>query len=295
MEKKVYKITESQLRGVVKETIKRLLMENFEVEGIDVKGHNVTMTDKHENLVNTSLISNPTCTKDIIPNIEVLSLFQRKSGGLNDGNPMLYALKKEKDYELTNPKVVYKRIEALLELFIQSHPNMEATLAIPSTNQLNKYFINLFKRKSPNTKVVENLFVKMSVEEVDDCVYKKDSAFRKKYGKYFDKYYEIFRNYCSKMTSGIFRLHLINDPEMRKVIDHTIKMEDRFYGTYMDAINGKDILILDDSIMTGNSLREVYQIIADCYEPKSITILTIMSPKYTEDGKSLADINPLNR
>ena len=273
--------------------VENTTFENIEQEGINVDGRKVTMTDKHEKLVNTSLINNPTCTKDIIPRIEVWSLFQRKVGGLNDGNPLLYALKGEKDYELTNQEFVYKRIEDLCELFIQKHPNMSATIAVPSTNPLNKYFTSLYKRKSNNTMVIDNLFVKMSVEEVDDYIYKKDSAFRKKYGAQYEQKHQMFEHYCSAMEDGIFRLHLIKDIEMRKVIDRTIKLEDKFYGTYMSAINGKDILILDDSITTGQSLREVYQIIADCYEPKSITILTLMSPKYTEDGTKLKDFKTI--
>lgn len=268
--------------------IKNAILENIEKEGIDVNPQRqVTLTDKHENLVNTSLVNNPTCTKDVIPSIEVWSLFQRKSGGMSDGNPMLYALKKEKGYTLTNPKIVYKRIEDLCEQFIQNHPNMSATLAIPSTNQLNKYLLNTFKKKSRNTMIIDNLLVKMSVQEVDDYIFKEDSLFRKQYGAQYEQAYEMFVNYCSKMKDGIFRIHLIEDIKMRKVIDHTIKIADQFYGKYLSAINGKDILIMDDSITTGQSLREAYQIIADCYEPKSITILTLMSPLYTEDGEQL--------
>ena len=282
--KKKNVISEQELISLIKNAI----LENIEKEGIDVNPQRqVTLTDKHENLVNTSLVNNPTCTKDVIPSIEVWSLFQRKSGGMSDSNPMLYVLKKEKGYTLTNPKIVYKRIEDLCEQFIQNHPNMSATLAIPSTNQLNKYLLNTFKKKSQNTMIIDNLLVKLSVQEVDDYIFKEDSMFRKQYGAQYEQAYEMFVNYCSKMKDGIFRIHLIEDMKMRKVIDHTIKIADQFYGKYLSAINGKDILIMDDSITTGQSLREVYQIIADCYEPKSITILTLMSPLYTEDGEHL--------
>lgn len=80
------------------------------------------------------------------------------------------------------------------------------------------------------------------------------------------------------MKDGTFRLHLIKDMNMRKTIEHTIKLSDRFYGKYMEAINGKNILIVDDSITNGQTITEAYKIIAECYEPKSITILTLMSP-----------------
>lgn len=50
----------------------------------------------------------------------------------------------------------------------------------------------------------------------------------------------------------------------------------------MEAINDKNILIIDDSITNGQTLREAYKIIAEGYEPKSITILTLMSPLYNK-------------
>lgn len=274
-------ISEQELISIIKNDI-------FENDGIDMSlQRQVTLTDKHENLVNISLVDNPTCTKDVIPSIEVWSLFQRKAGGISDGNPMLYALKKEKGYSLTNPKIVYKRIEDLCEQFIQNHTNMATTLAIPSTNPLNKYLLNTLKKKCKNTMIIENLLVKMSVQEVDDYIFQEDSLFREKYKTQYEQAYEMFANYCLKMKDGIFRIHLIEDMKMRKVIDNTIKVADQFYGKYLSAINGKDILIIDDSVTTGQSLREAYQIIADCYEPRSITILTIISPLYIEDGECL--------
>jgi hypothetical protein len=280
--KKNISISEQQFITLIQSAIK----ENLEREEIDVSSERaVTMTDSHENLVDTSVVNNPTCTKDIIPSIEVWSLFKRKEGGVNDGNPLLYALKHEKNYQLTNPNFVYKRIEDLCDAFIRSHPNMDVTLAIPSTNSLNKFLYETLKRKCKGIMVIDNLMIKMTVEEVDDCIFEKTSLFRKTYGANYAQAHEAFETYCSKMKDGTFRLHLIKDMNMRKTIEHTIKLSDRFYGKYMEAINGKNILIVDDSVTNGQTITEAYKIIAECYEPKSITILTLMSPLYNKENK----------
>lgn len=294
MKKKV-KFSEEKLVSL----ITNILTETLEQEGIDVTANReVTMTDMHEERVNTSLVANPTCTKDIIPNIEVWSLFQRLSHDRGDGNPLLYALKNEKHYRLTNPKMVYTRIEKLVEKFITKHNSINTTIAVPSTNRLNKYLIGLIKSKNKGIMVIDNLLVKMTIEEVDDYVFDENSTFRKVYGKDFEQKYEIFQHYCSRMPyrdkngkeKNDFRLHLIEDMEMRQIINNTIKINNQFYGSYLSAINNKDILIIDDSITTGQSIKEATKIIADCYEPKSITILTLMSPLYTNDGSNLKNI-----
>ena len=238
----------------------------------------------HDNRVNMSLIGNTTCTKDIIPSIEVWSLFQRKDFSLKDANSRLCALKGENT--LANHKLVYNRIEKVCEYFIQTHPNLTATIVVPSTNQLNKYLFEELIRGNKGAMILDNVFVRMTCEEVDDFIWEDNSAFRKKYGDKFEWYYEMFLRFCSKMIDGVFRYHLIKDMEMRKAIDHTIKSEDKFYGKYMSAINGKDILIVDESAITAKSIREAYHIIADCYEPKSITVLTLLSPRYNENGKN---------
>ena len=92
------------------------------------------------------------------------------------------------------------------------------------------------------------------------------------------------------MGGDKFKFHHIDDMEMRSVIEHTIKLQDDYWGNYIDALNGKDIIIVDDSITLGNTIRETCKIITECYTPKSLTILTLLSPLYCEDGDKLASL-----
>lgn len=268
-----------------------MLEQHFLNEGIDVKlDRRVFVTDKHEKLVDTSVTNNPTVIKTLIPNVEVYSIFQRKEGDVGDGNPLLYALKKEKGYVLTNATKTKSRIEYIVGEFFKKHGKKDITIMIPSTNDLNSYFAKVVARHCVNPKHIDDILVKMSIEEVDDYIYNKNSEFRKHYGKKFNYFYSYFKKCCRKIDGKKFKFHCIDDMEMRSVIEHTIKLQDEYWGNYIDAFNGKDIIIVDDSITLGNTIIESCKIISECYTPKSITILTLLSPLYCENGIELVDL-----
>ena len=122
------KLTESELVECIKDVL----------EGIDVDANgNVTMTDKHERLVNTSSADNPTVLHDFIGDIEVWSVFQRKDDEFGDGNPLLYALKGEGKYNLINRQKLYSRLEYIVKKFFQRNTNIDITIAVPSKSKLN--------------------------------------------------------------------------------------------------------------------------------------------------------------
>lgn len=89
-------------------------------------------------------------------------------------------------------------------------------------------------------------------------------------------YLEIMDNCCS----GEFTRHYIDDPKMRNVLDRTFKLSDNSYAKYANHINDRNILLIDDTISRGQSIKEVCNILKSCYNPKSITVLTLLSKKY---------------
>ena len=64
---------------------------------------------------------------------------------------------------------------------------------------------------------------------------------------------------------------------MRDALDSTLKLSDDRFAEFANKINGQDILIIDDTISRGQTIKEVCQIISDSYAPKSITVLTLLS------------------
>jgi adenine/guanine phosphoribosyltransferase-like PRPP-binding protein len=54
---------------------------------------------------------------------------------------------------------------------------------------------------------------------------------------------------------GTFSRHLIKDPEMRDVLDMTLKASTDKYAQYANKINGQNILIIDDTISRGQTIQ----------------------------------------
>lgn len=282
------KVTDKDLKYIIEEVIKRLITLT---EGIDVDDYdNVIMTDKHERLVDTSIANNPTILTDFVPNINVWSIFKRKDDDWGDGNPLLYALKGEKGYKLRNPRKVYDRIEQIVRKFFEDKDDIDITIAVPSKNRLNMIFANTVANYCKNPKYIDNVLVKMSTEEVYDYVRQPSSAFRKFYKTFYGQKIALLKEYFKRMKDGYFQFHKIPDMEMRRLIEHTIKLSDKFYGQYIDAINGKHVLIIDDSLSLGQTIKECCEIIATSYTPKTISVLTLFSPLYCEGGTELKNI-----
>ena len=76
---------------------------------------------------------------------------------------------------------------------------------------------------------------------------------------------------------GKFTRHLIKDSKMRNVLDKTLKLSNDKYAKYANKINGQDVLLIDDTISRGQTIKEACDIIQDSYAPKSITVLTLLS------------------
>ena len=64
---------------------------------------------------------------------------------------------------------------------------------------------------------------------------------------------------------------------MRNVLLNTLKVSPDRYAKDSKIINGQDILIIDDTISRGQSIKEACRIMMESYAPKSITVLTFSS------------------
>lgn len=147
-----------------------ILDENKTNEGFDVlSGRRLHHTDVHQDILNTSLDGDMTeitmFSDDLNEFVTVYSIFKRKKieNKKGDSNPVLFALKKEKDwkFDTENDRIVFwRRFVNLLKQFLNSHKNsFECVVIIPSSNQLNKDIANEIK------KVVSNYGIECVVED----------------------------------------------------------------------------------------------------------------------------------
>lgn len=154
------------------------------------------------------------------------------------------------------------------------------TVLIPSGNELNTRIANVTLSKSKNAKLIKGLIRKLTTIEVEDIVLEFGSKFREHYKENFNtKYFELldYLEVMNKERRGEFSRHLVKDAEMRDILDTTFKLTDDHFARFAKKINGQDVLIIDDTISRGQSIREVCDIILESYSPKSITVLTLLS------------------
>ena len=83
----------------------------------------------------------------------------------------------------------------------------------------------------------------------------------------------------NKQRNGNFTYHLLpSNDEYRKYITKTLSCDEYSRGRYANEIYDHNILLLDDSISEGASIKNACDILMS-FQPKSITVLTMFSKK----------------
>ena len=270
---------EYNIDKIINEAINKVINEGID---FDPQTKTVSYNPTHENNVDTSIENNPTMDGDIVSNIKVWSIFKRKKGLRGDGNPLVYALKGEGGWTFRNEDdrmAIEQQFEAIASKFASMYP-IGVTILMPSGNILNSHIAKVVMSKSQNAELIEGVICKMTTEEVDNIVLDFNSKFREYYKDNFNSAYYQLCEYLDQMDEqrkGTFSRHLIRDSEMRDVLDMTLKVSDDRFAEFANKINGQDILIIDDTISRGQSIKEVCRIMLESYSPKSITVLTLLS------------------
>lgn len=270
------------------EAIKFLTENGYNVtklnEGIDIDYENkiVKYNPAHQKNVDTSIEYNPTIDEELIPGINVWSIFKRKRGERMDGNPLVYALKGENEWNFSaeeDKTEIMEQFNKIVKKYVDTH-SFDVTLVLPSTNELNTIIAKAVTDKIDNVDIINDVVCKLSTGDVEDLVMDSNSKFRKYYKGEFNDAFKRLGIYLDKMDEeckGTFKRHYIKDTEMRDVLDFTFKKSEDKIAEYANKINDKDVLIIDDTISRGQSIKDMVKIIKNTYTPKSITVLTLFS------------------
>lgn len=273
----------NRINQIVNETVTQVI-DAIINEGIDFDPQTKTVSynPSHEENVDTSIEHNPTKDMSIVQNVDVWSIFKRKKGLRGDGNPLVYALKGEGGWTFRSESdrmAIEHQFDAIATKFATMYP-IGVTILMPSGNELNTHIADIVKSKSQNAEVIEGLICKVTTEEVDEIVLDFNSKFREFYKDDFNsKYYELCRylDLMDKKRNGYFSRHLIKNKQMRDILDLTLKLSEDKFAEFANKINGQDILIIDDTISRGQTIKEACHIMMESYAPKSITVLTLLS------------------
>lgn len=266
------------------------------VEGIDFDESTlkVRYNPSHENYVNTSVDSNPTCKKmqvkiDSDTNIlvNVYSIFQRNTISKydGDGNPLVYAMKGEMGWAFATEKDrlnVERQVDLIMNKFGKMYQG-DVTVCAPSTNGLNLYIMDKLRRAIPNITLYDGFFTKMSTEEIWDNILLPDSHFRKCFKKDGELKWAfgLMKMYLKDMNmkkGGIYVRHMVTNARIRKAVTVTLKLNNNYISEYADAMDGKNILIVDDTFTHGSTIREMVRCMCTTFSIKSVSTLTLFSP-----------------
>jgi hypothetical protein len=242
--------------------------EIYIIEGIDVdfKNKKVKVNFNHENGIDTSISNNP--SKIIVNDIEVYSIFKRKKLEYDkaDGNPLLHALKNNFGWVIDkyDKELLYKQFKYIISKIPQDY---DTIIKVPSSNQLNNELLNLVKKYVKHDNIIEDTFNKLKTSDViekgidfnsmTEYEYKLIMRDLKKMGEYF-----TFKNIKTDLRKYINDIYDDTDTEVLK---------------YANIINGKKILVLDDSISSGQTLSIFMKNINFMFTPNKISCLTLFS------------------
>jgi hypothetical protein len=241
---------------------------NFIIEGIDYDYINkiVTVNKKHNIGIDTRININPTYYK--IDNIDVISIFKRnKTNDKYDGNPLIYALKGIRGWKISKEDIIL-----LLKDFIKISNKIESKydtiVYIPSSNVLNnKFLYRLNKIIHCDNVISDKLFIKMEMVDIIDNVefnkMEKPDAINLK--KILDNMGDFF---SFKEIPLRYRVHIKNIWKQNMLLNQL---------DIAPMINGKNILLLDDTVTSGSTISTFCKTFMDTYEPNNLTIVTLFS------------------
>ena len=182
---------------------------------------------------------------------------------------------------------MYKQIYKAAQKFF-SESESDVTIVLHSNAILNNDIAHLADKMKPDALVIDSRLIKLTTGEVRDMILLPDSLFRKEYNtrRAFETALSEFDNYIDQMGDDIFRVHYIRKSALRSIIEQTIRIEWSTVAKYFDAINDRDIFMVDDGAEDKESVINLRAEITTYYSPKSITLLTLCADKFDNKTKN---------
>ena len=254
-------------------------LDNYIVEGlnIDVDNKTVSLTDAHNSGIDFSLVNNPVYDKH--NGYDVISIFKRTSltdinNTQRDGNPFIYALKNKNGWKFNiTSEEINKYIRRFLNVCKKINNKYDTIIITPSASELNEKFMKAISRQVDANNIINEYFVKLSKEEIIDDDLIDIERIRYDYGNSFNKVMSEIHRSFRRMKGETFEAKYVKK-EYLKYIKYIETNNDNDIRKYIDD---KDILLLDDTISSGETVSQCINGILSNFIPKSITIITLLS------------------
>lgn len=214
--------------------------------------------------------------------LDVISIFKRTSYVDHekeyDGNPFIYALKNKFGWKFDISKQeVHKYIKKFVENCQKLQQTYDTIIMIPSHSKINKKFMESLYDILKARHKIEYLFSKIELnhDEVEQFIdydaIKKDYEYPRKIEIEIEKIL-----YKLNGTEKEFEAKLVNKKYLKYIKFLQIKDDP----DSVEQINNKNILILDDVFSSGTTISQAVDAIKQNYNPKSITVVTLLSKKF---------------
>ena len=270
------------LQEMLKESFEKSYTNDFDnyiVEGlnIDVDNKTVSLTDAHNSGIDFSLVNNPVYDKH--DGYDVISIFKRTSltdinNTQRDGNPFIYAFKKKNGWKFNiKSEEINKYIRRFLTVCKKINNKYDTIIITPSASELNEKFMKAISRQVDANNIINEYFVKLSKEEIIDDDLIDIERIRNDYGNSFNKVMSEIHRSFRRMKGETFEAKYVKK-EYLKYIKYIETNGDDDIRKYIDD---KDILLLDDTISSGETVSQCINGILSNFIPKSITIITLLS------------------
>lgn len=251
---------------------------DFIIEGLNIndKAKTVSLTDKHSGEVDFNLINNPIYYN--VDGIDVISIFKRTKLNTNnverDGNPFIYALKEKYGWKFDiSDKEIIKYIRRFLTVCDKIKKHYDVVISVPSKSVINERFLSVIYNKVNADLKITDYFIKLTKEEIIDQDYINIEQIKQDYkDKYSNVIDEILSSF-KKMKTEYFEAKYIN----KKYLKYINYIGNSDTESYFDKFNNKNILILDDSLSSGETISQCVRNISETFSPKSITVITLLS------------------
>ena len=249
------------------------------VEGININSNDktISLTEEHDKGDDFSLVNNPVYDK--YKDFDVISIFKRSklvddTNTERDGNPFIYALKEKKGwtFDITNDEI-FRYIKRFLEICKKINNTYDTIVITPSSTNINERFMKVISKQVQAENIVREFLVKIKKEEIiDDNLIDKEQITKDYPNNYNEVITKISRSF-RRMEGADFEAKHMDKKYLKYV---------KYIGVNNDLnirpmIDGKDILVLDDTISSGTTVSQCIDGITSNFTPKSITIVTLLS------------------
>lgn len=254
--------------------------ESFLLEGIklDYENRTVKLDDSSNGI---DFINKPLEYK--YKGMNVISIFKRTAlnspiyGKDPDGNPFIYALKGKRGWKLD---MSITDVKKYLKKFIDNCKSIkkeyDTCIMIPSSSSVNELFMKELKKNIKCKNYIKKFFYKMSIDDIIMGGIDHEKISKSDNSKLIEK--EISK--ClNKMKGEYFEAKLMRK-DLLQYIKYVTYDENEDDDTIREKIDGKDVLILDDIISSGESVSQAVDALKSGFSPKSITVITLLSKKF---------------